>query len=366
MQITAAVSRGPAEPFTIQTLELAAPAPGEVLVRLVATGVCHTDLTVKNMMPAEAGAVVLGHEGAGVVEQIGAGVAGVAVGDHVLLSFSSCGACRSCATGEPAYCDDFAALNGPSLRADGTPQLTSGGVPVLGSFFGQSSFASHVLVDPRNVVVVDDGLDLVDAAPLGCGLQTGAGAVLNVLHPETAGPDGSVVVFGVGGVGIAAVMAAAAVDVPTVIAVDLVAGRRAAALKAGATHVLDPADGDVVAAIKALTAGGATHALDTTGAPEVIAQAARALGSRGQLVVVGLGRPEVTLDVHDLLNHGKTVRGCIEGDADPQRFLPRLIELHRAGRFPYEQLIVRYPLDRINQAVADSIAGESIKPVLTF
>jgi aryl-alcohol dehydrogenase len=364
MKITAAVSRGSADPFSLEEVELAEPGVDEVLVRLHATGVCHTDLVVKSVMPTEAGPVILGHEGAGVVEAVGADVSNVAVRDHVLLSFSSCGSCASCIGGAPAYCAEFAALNGPSVRPEGDPRISLGGAPVLSSFFGQSSFATHCLVAQRNVVKVDEGLDLATLAPLGCGIQTGAGAVLNVLRP---GRDDSLVVHGAGGVGLAAVMAAVATDVGTIVAVDPVAGRRELALKLGATHAIDPtAEPDLGTALHRLVPGGASHALDTTGIPAVAAASLKALAVRGTLVLVGLGASEAEIDVQDLLNGGKTLRGCIEGDADPQALLPQLVELYQAGRFPLDELVVRYPFEHINDAVADSISGATVKPVLVF
>jgi aryl-alcohol dehydrogenase len=363
MKVTAAVSYGPQQAFDIVELELAPHQAGEVLVGLVASGVCHTDLVTKAMFAAEVGPMVLGHEGSGVVEQVGSDVVGIEIGDHVVLSFDSCGRCACCAQGKPTYCSRFAELNMPGLRADGSPTLTFNGATVLGSFFGQSSFASHVLARPSNIVVVDRTVDLAAIAPLGCGVQTGAGAVLNVLRPDS---KASFVVFGAGGVGLAAVMAAKAIGVETIIAVDLVAERRDMAIGLGATAVVDPADGDVTGAIQSLTGGGATHALDTTAVPAIIAQALKALRSLGTLAVVGLGQAEVTIDVLDLLGGGKTVRGCVEGDAIPQEFVPQLIDMYRSGRFPLDNLITRYPFDQLNQAVADTVAGTTVKPVLLF
>lgn len=361
--VTAAVSRGPQEPFSIEDLDLAAPLSGQVRVRLVASGVCHTDLVTKAMLPAEAGAVVLGHEGAGVVEELGDDIAGISVGDHVLLSYRSCGGCRSCRAGHNTYCEQFVALNTSFVRPDGSTALSKQGNPILGSFFGQSSFASHVLASADNIVVVSDDIDLVTAAPLGCSIQTGAGAVLNVLQP---GPDAHFVVYGAGSVGLAALMAAKAAGVESIIAVDLLGPRRELASKLGATAVVDPADGDLVEAIRELTNGGATHSLDTTGVPEVVAQGMTALRARGSLVVVGLGQPALTVDISDILAGGKTLRGCLEGDAVPQQFLPELLGLMAAGKLPVEELVTTYPLKDINEAVADAHSGTTIKPVLVF
>jgi aryl-alcohol dehydrogenase len=362
VRVSAAVSRGPQDPFTIEQLVLAPPLKGQLRVRVVACGICHTDLVAKSMLPAEAGPVVLGHEAAGVVEELGEDVVGISVGDHVLLSYRSCGGCALCRVGANSYCEQFVALNSSFVRTDGSTALTQeDGAAVLGSFFGQSGFASQVLASSDNVVVVPKGVDLVTAAPLGCGIQTGAGAVLNVLRPE---PGSHVVVYGAGSVGLAAVMAAAAAGVESVLAVDLVGARRDLAVKLGATAVIDPAEGDVTEAVKELTRGGATHALDTTGVPAVVAEGVKALRARGSLVAVGLGPADVALDVQDLITGGKTLRGCIEGDAVPQQFLPELLALHADGRLPLEELITTYPLADVNQAVADCVAGTTIKPVL--
>ncbi|CPZ47951.1 Probable zinc-containing alcohol dehydrogenase [Mycobacteroides abscessus] len=323
MKVTAALSASPAAPFTLQELELDEPRSDEVLVKIHATGLCHTDLTFKSQVPISA---VLGHEGAGIVTAVGEAVSGISPGDHVVLSYRSCGSCRSCAAGERAYCSRSMRLNSAGVRADGSPTLSNNGTPVYGSFFGQSSFAQYALTGADNTVVVDPSIDLAVAAPLGCGFQTGAGAVLNVLSPE---PDSRLVVFGAGGVGLAAVMAAKAQGVETIIAVDPVASRRAKATELGATQTVDPAMEDVAA-----MARGATHALDTTANAGVIATALGLLRQRGVLVLVGLGAQPGPIDLNDLMLGGKVIRGCIEGDANPQEFIPELLQMHARGTSP--------------------------------
>ncbi|WP_335972244.1 NAD(P)-dependent alcohol dehydrogenase [Streptomyces sp. CA2R106] len=363
MEITAALSRHPEQPFSLETVTLDAPREGEVLVRMAASGICRTDLHYRALLPPAKGPYVLGHEGAGVVEETGAGVTGIHPGDRVVLSYRHCGACGTCRAGHPAYCARLGRLNAPGPRPDGTPTLHQDGTPVAGAFFGQSSFATHALASAGNTVVVAPGTDLVTAAPLGCGVQTGAGAVLNVLRPA---PGARLAVYGAGAVGCAALMAARAADAGTIVAVDPVPGRRALALRLGATAALDPAGCDVVAAVRDLTGGGATHALDTTGSPDVIAPAVRALARTGTLVLVGLGEPRLTLDAEDLLWGGKTVRGCVEGDARPQEFIPRLLALRAAGRLPLEEIVTPYPFADIDRAAADSRSGAAVKPVLVF
>lgn len=355
MKITAALSISPAAPFTLQELELDEPRCDEVLVKIHATGLCHTDLTFKSQVPIPA---VLGHEGAGIVTAVGEAVSGISPGDHVVLSYRSCGSCRSCAAGERAYCSRSMRLNSAGVRADGSPTLSDNGTPVYGSFFGQSSFAQYALAGADNTVVVDPSIDLAVAAPLGCGFQTGAGAVLNVLSPE---PDSRLVVFGAGGVGLAAVMAAKAQGVETIIAADPVASRRAKATELGATQTVDPAMEDVAA-----VARGATHALDTTANAGVIATALGLLRQRGVLVLVGLGAQPGPIDLNDLMLGGKVIRGCIEGDANPQEFIPELLQMHARGHFPIQSLITTYPAADIEQAVADARSGAAIKPVLLW
>jgi aryl-alcohol dehydrogenase len=365
MNITAALSYGPDEPFSVEPVELEAPRAGEVLVRIAASGICHTDLHYRGKLPAKAGPYAFGHEGAGIIEALGPGVTGVAPGDRVVLSYQHCGTCVQCRAGRPAYCAAFGRLNLPGPREDGTYTLrrSADGTPVAGTFFGQSSFATHVLAPVAGVVAVDQGTDLVTAAPLGCGVQTGAGAVLNVLRPS---PGSSFVVYGAGAVGCAALMAARAAELGTVIAVDPVPGRREAAVRLGADAALDPAAVNVVEAVRDLTEGGSAYALDTSGIPAVIADAARALGRVGTLALVGIGPAELTVDVQDLVLAGKTLRGSVEGDATPRDFIPYLLRLRAKGLLPLEEIITTYPFQDIATAVADTAAGRTIKPVLVF
>jgi aryl-alcohol dehydrogenase len=361
MKIRAAVSRAGSAPFVIEDVDLRDPRPDEILVRLVATGICHTDLTVKEMAGG-AGAVVLGHEGAGVVEGVGPAVRGVRPGDHVVLTFASCGSCDPCRTGGPSYCDRFAPLNSGGVLGSGDDTLSGAGARIGGSFFGQSSFATHALTRSSNTVVVPRTLDLAMAAPLGCGVQTGAGAVFNVLRPDEAS---TLLILGLGGVGLAALMAARAIGVEKVVAVDPVASRREVARTLGASLVLAPSD-DLVAIVHEHTGGGATHALDTTANTQVITQAFDALAKRGQLVLVGLGMGELPIDGRQLMSGGRIVRGCIEGDAVPHDLIGELASMHESGALPLEAIVRHYPFELINTAADDMRAGAAIKPVLLF
>jgi len=363
MQTRAAVVEGRDQPFTMADVELDEPRDDEVLVRLVATGLCHTDITMGHFLPPEMFPNVFGHEGAGVVEAVGPQVPGLAPGDHVVMSFRSCRDCARCRAGHVGYCDQALLLNYMGVRMDGSTSLQRDGSPVFGSFFGQSSLAAHALAYADNCVKVDPELDLSLLAPYGCGFQTGAGTVLNVIRP---GKDDGLVVYGVGAVGLAAVAAAVAEGVGSVIAVDPLPSRREIAGRLGATAV-DPTEvEDVVARIRELTGGGAAYAIDTTAIPAVVTQAQQALAPRGTLVALGLGAEEYVLDAIDLLQGGKTVRSSIEGDSDPQEMVPRLIGMRAAGRFPMDDLVTTYPAEQINQAVADVTSGAVVKPVLVW
>ena len=362
MQTRAAVVEAKGEPFTMTEVELDEPREDEVLVRMVATGLCHTDITMGSFLPDEMFPNVFGHEGAGVVERVGAGVRGLEAGDHVVMSFRSCRDCANCRAGLVGYCDQTLLLNYMGMRMDGSTSLSRDGSPVFGSFFGQSSLAAHALAYADNCVKVDPGLDLRLLAPYGCGFQTGAGTVFNVLRPGT---DDSLVVYGVGAVGLAAIAAAAAEGVESILAVDPLESRRAVAERLGAT-TLDPGQGSVVDRVKELTGGGATYAVDTTAIPEVVKQAQQSLAARGTLVALGLGTEEYTLDAIDLLQGGKTVMSSIEGDSDPQEMVPRLLGMRSAGTFPMDDLVTTYPAEQVNQAVADVTSGAVVKPVLVW
>ena len=364
MQIRALVVEERGGPFVMQQVELDEPRADELLVRVVATGVCHTDLTLRDSLPAEMFPRVLGHEGAGVVEAVGADVDGLSVGDHVILSHRSCRSCGPCREGRVGYCESSLLLNYMGFRLDGSTTHHRGDEGVQGSFFGQSSLASHALAYADNCVVVDRSLDLRMVAPYGCGFQTGAGTVLHMLRPR---PEQSLVVFGAGSVGIAALMAARSLGCRTLVAVDPIASRRALAEQLGATTVDPAADPDgVVDRVRELSGGGADFAIDTTARSPVVLQAQRALAPKGTLVALGLGDEQYAVDAIDLLQNGKTITSCVEGDVDPLTFIPRLLEMRAAGSFDTDPLIGVYPAEKIDEAVADAAIGAVVKPVLEW
>lgn len=361
MRFQAAVLRSYENPFTVEEVVLRTePAVGEILVEIAGTGMCRTDLAVRRSAGRSPVPTILGHEGAGVVVQTGGGPdAAIGVGDHVVLSFDSCGHCRTCRGAAPAYCDSFASLNLFGGRKEEPPRLTDAtGKALAPRWFGQSSFAEYALVPARNAVRVDPALPLELLGPLGCGSLTGAGAVLNTF---SAGPGDTLVVFGAGAVGLTAVMAATAAGVLTV-AVDRHPERLAWAERFGATP-LPAASPDLPERIRRLTDGGAQYALDTTASPPLINQALQALRPTGSLGLVARLHTPLALEP-GTLDRGRSIRHICEGGAVPGVLIPRLIGLWQAGRFPFDQLIRTYPLTGINEAERDCDAGRVVKPVL--
>lgn len=360
----AAVVREKGGAFSIERIRLEPPRDHEVLVRIAGVGLCHTDLVVRDQYFPTPLPAVLGHEGAGVVELVGAAVTKVAPGDHVVLSYASCGTCANCQRGLYGYCPDLYARNFSGARPDGSsPCCDAGGERVSAYFFAQSSFATHAIATERNVVKIPNDVPVELMGPLGCGIQTGAGAVLNALRPEAGS---SIAIFGAGSVGLAAVMAARVAGCATIIAVDLNKERLILAQELGATHTIEAADTDVIEAIRALTGGeGVQYSLECTGLPPVARQAVDALRLTGICGIVGVSPlgTEVTLDMNGLL-FGRTVRGIIEGDSIPDIFIPRLIELWRQGRFPFDKLVRFFPLAEIEEAAHASEGGSVLKAIL--
>ncbi|MGW0891136.1 NAD(P)-dependent alcohol dehydrogenase [Saccharopolyspora sp. NPDC002578] len=364
MQITAAVVREAEKPFQIEELELDEPRADEILVKVHSAGVCHTDIGVRNQWLPVPLPVVLGHEGAGVVEAVGKDVTKVEPGDKVVLSYGSCGNCTMCNRGDPSYCEQFVLRNVAGTRTDGTTALHGQGGDVNGFFFSQSSFATYAITLESNTVKLDPKTDLSIVGPLGCGIQTGAGTVLNRLKPQAGS---SLVVFGVGAVGLAALMAAKVAGCTKIIAVDLVPDRLALAEELGATHTINgKTSEDVVAEIQAITGRGADFSVDTTAVTSVVRQAVGCLALKGTCATLGFGTAgtEIQVDMLEFLMAGRTITGVTEGDARPDEFIPQMIELNKQGRFPYDRLITAYEFDDINKACEDAESGKTIKPVL--
>ncbi|HEY0939869.1 MAG TPA: NAD(P)-dependent alcohol dehydrogenase [Steroidobacter sp.] len=362
MEIQAAVVSAQGGAFEIESLQLAEPRADEVVVRIAGVGVCHTDLVCRDQYFPVPLPCVFGHEGSGVVHQVGEAVTRVQPGDHVVLSYSSCQACSSCLAGKPAYCHSLYQYNFLGTRVDGTSALSRNGKSMHGHFFAQSSFSTFAMASERNVVKVPEDVPLWLLGPLGCGVQTGAGAVINSLQPRAGS---AIAVFGAGTVGLSAIMAARLSGCAVIIAVDPVAARRRLAQELGATHVIDPSRDNVIEAIRNITGTGVNYSLECTGLPAVVRQAVDSLTLTGMCGLIGVSRlgTEITLDMNGIL-FGRGVRGIIEGDSVPQEFIPKLIELYRQGRFPFEKLITPFDFAQIEQAVAASERGEVVKAVL--
>jgi aryl-alcohol dehydrogenase len=362
---TAAILEEVDAPLQLHEVEVGAPRENEVLVRMRGVGICHTDVSAAHGLIPLPLPAVLGHEGAGVVEAVGPGVDSLAVGDHVALSFDHCRECSQCSGGHPAYCELFAPLNYFGERMDGSVTMHRGEQEVHGNWFGQSSFATHAIASINNAVQVPADLPIELLGPLGCGFQTGAGSVLNVLG---ARPEEGIIIFGLGAVGLGALMAAKAVGCDPIIAVDLNPERLTIATELGATDTINPKEtDDFLWRVQELAAPGLHYSFDAVGAAPVIRQALESLRSPGHCVTVGFQglENEITIDQGHLLL-GRRLSGVVEGDADPQTFIPRLIELYRNGKFPFDRLVQKFRFEQINEAIAAAKAGSVVKPVLVF
>lgn len=352
--------------FVVADVEFDDPGPGEVLVKVVASGLCHTDLGVM------AGGIpfptpgIIGHEGAGIVEAVGSGVTSVTPGDKVLLSFTSCGECAACTSGHSAYCTTWLPRNlSGLLRDEGSAGVTRDGETVANHFFGQSSFASHAIADERSVVKVAADADLVVLAPLGCGVLTGFGSMWNVLDPQESD---SVAIYGTGAVGLSAVMAAAMKRPAQLIAIDMVDERLELAREFGATATINARTEIVAERLAELTGGhGVTKSFDTTGSPNVARGALDAAAVGGTVLVCGAPPPgtEIAVDIQGILV-GKILRGVTMGDTNPHDLIPKLVALHAAGQLPLERLQARYDLDDIGHAARDMHSGATVKPVIVI
>jgi len=361
MQIQAAVCRAADAPLAIESVELDAPRADEVLVRIVATGVCHTDLFAPAIFPLPA---VFGHEGAGIVERVGSAVSKVRVGDRVAMSFGFCGHCRLCHEGAPAYCESGHHLQFGGSRHDGSPTLHDAhGKPLFGAFFQQSSFATMALGTERSVTKLPDAMPLELAGPLGCGIQTGAGAVLNSLNARAGS---SIAIFGVGSVGLAAVMAARLAGCSTIIAIDINAERLALALELGATHGLDGRDPDLVAQINGIAPGGVMYSLETAAQLATFRAAIDCLSRRGSCAIVTVPALGQAFDWSpmNLLLGGRRLIAVLEGDSVPDVFIPRLAAWYLSGQLPIDRLVREYDFKDVATAVADAHNGRAIKPIL--
>jgi aryl-alcohol dehydrogenase len=367
MQISAAVAREPCKPLSIESVELAEPQDHEVLVKMVAVGICHSDIAARDQALPFALPAVLGHEGAGIVEKVGSAVTRLKPGDKVVLTVPYCGHCVNCEREEISYCENGMELMYAGVRPDGSATICRESENLSAHFFGQSSFATYALSSELNAVKMKADTDLTMAAPLGCGIQTGAGAVLRSLNAQ---PGRALAVFGAGTVGMSAVMGGKIARCHPIIVVEPVKERRELALELGATHVIDPTSGDdTVEAIRAIVPRGVDYAVDTSAVVKVLEDVLAAVARHGQVVMLGVPHnPEAVLPLSILgfLANGVTLKGVIEGDTLPDEFIPELYAWYEEGKLPLDKLITTYDFEAINTAIEDQLAGKAIKPVLSF
>jgi len=363
MKITAAVVHERSGPFTIEELDLCDPRADELLVEIVASGMCATDLHGRDAYYPTKFPKVFGHEGAGIVRTVGNAVTKFKPGDHVVMAYPWCGECANCKAHRQSYCLHAFDLKMNGTRADGSILHSKNGEPVYSAFFQQSSFGNFTIANERFAVKVRNEAPIEHVCALACGGQTGAGAVLNVMKPRAGD---SFVVFGVGTVGLSGLMAAKICGCDPIVAVDVHEHRLKLARGLGATHTINHnGRTDVVAEIKNITGVGARYTLETSALPAVFREAVEALMPAGICVLLGSARKgtEVALEM-PFVQNGREVRGVIQGDSVPQEFIPVLVDHILAGRFPVERLITFYPLADINRAAAESASGKTIKPVL--
>jgi aryl-alcohol dehydrogenase len=363
MQIKAAVVHAKSAPFSIEDIELQDPRADELLVRVAASGMCQTDLHGRDGYYGTPFPAVFGHEGAGVIAAVGSAVRKFKPGDHVILSFPWCGQCPNCQRQQMSYCHDSWRLKMRGTRADGSTLMLHQGAPVHSAFFQQSSFATHAIANERFAVKVRADAPLDVLGPFACSIQTGTGAVFNAMRPR-AGE--SFALFGAGAVGLSGLMAAKIAGCDPIIAVDIHDSRLALARELGATHTINHSGrANVVAEIRKISDGGVQYSLETSAVPAVLREAVEVLLPNGTCILVGSARPgvDIALDM-SFLQNGRTVRGVIQGDSEPQTFIPELVDLMLAGKLPVERMMTFYALADIDRAAAEAAAGTTIKPVL--
>ncbi len=363
MEITAAVVKEKGSAFELSKVLLEEPGADEVLVKIVATGICHTDMVARDfVMGSPDFPVILGHEGSGIIEKVGSGVHHLKAGDHVVLTYGFCGECEICRSGNPAYCYEFFQRNFSGATVDGHHHHhDQEGTAINDNFFSQSSFATYAVAHKNNVIAVPKDAPLEILGPLGCGIQTGAGAIINTLRIKVGS---TVVVTGTGAVGLSAVMAAKASSATTVIAVDINEERLEFAKQLGATHTINSRNENVPERIREILPNGVQFGVDTTGRNEVINNILDSLAPVGELAVIGVALKPLELQTNMFLTKGFKIKFVNQGDSVSEEFIPKLIKMYQAGHFPFDKLIKTYAFEDINQAVEDSEKGRTIKAVL--
>ncbi len=348
-------------------VDVAGPQAGEVLIRMAAGGVCHSDLHVMTGHLVAALPAILGHEGSGVVADVGPGVTSVRPGDHVIpLWRLSCGECEYCTGGRPALCPAGTSIRMTGRLSDGTTRFRLGGTEIK-HFAGVSSFSEYSVVPEKAVLKIPKDLPLDRAALFGCAVITGVGAAINAARVK---PGSSVAIFGTGGVGLNVVQGAALAGAEKIIAVDLLDNKLEFARRFGATHTVNATAGNPVEQIRALTGGrGVDYAFEVVGLPATMRQAYDSLAKRGMAVVIGVTpmTEEVSVPVMSLVFEERVLTGSLYGSASPRNDIPRLIDLYRAGKLKIDELLTRaYPFEEINEAYAALERGEVARSVVTF
>ncbi|KAK5264951.1 hypothetical protein LTR96_009750 [Exophiala xenobiotica] len=363
-------------PLELRRARLSGPRDDEVLVKIHATGICHTDLSCMDGVLGITTPAVLGHEGAGVVLATGVDVTHIVPGDKVLLSINHCQRCDNCTSGHPNYCAEGMPRNfGGRRPSDGSTPISlldnddegkkKTPTPCFGNFFGQSSFARHAIVNRSCVVKVATNTNLALFAPLGCGISTGVGSVLNTLN---VGQGSSLAVFGTGSVGLAAIMAGKMRKARVIVAVDLNQARLEMARKLGATHLVHGGDEDVLLRVRQACPQGVAYAVDCTGNPKVIETMMDCLATRGRAAQVGIPTPDKTVPINILqhLLNGREYVGCAGGDCVTSEMLPFLMQQQKAGNFPLEDIVSYYEVKDYAQAFEDARSGKVVKAVLKW
>ncbi|KAL4972370.1 chaperonin 10-like protein [Aspergillus desertorum] len=364
-------------PFVLEDVILDRLEPDEVLVELKYTGLCHTDLVVQaGILPVGSFPAVLGHEGCGIVRQIGSNVNNKTLkeGDQVFLSFRTCRECGPCLAGSCGACIHSQELSFLRTRLDKTkpsPISLPDGTPVHGQFFGQSSLSRLAIVSERSVIKCEGTFEteeLGPLAPMGCGYLTGAGTVVNVLKPSMTS---TMVIMGMGAVGVAALLAARALGLTRIVAVDIMDGKLQLACELGAAYTINTlkdTDTDLAAAICRYLPDGADYILDTTGVGEVLQAALGALNTNGTFTLIGAMPPDTELKVNalDVLTGCKKIIGVILAWSDPQQIIPKLVQWYKEGKFPVDKIVQIYPAKELDKALYDLKAGKVVKPVLAW
>jgi len=353
-------------PLEVTELELAPPGPDELLVRVRAAGLCHSDLSVIDGSRPRPTPMALGHEAAGEVVDAGPGAGGFAPGDRVVLAFvPACGSCEPCRSGRPALCEPGAAANAAGTLLSGARRLRDGGGAEVNHHLGVSAFADHIVVSSRSAVRVSEEVPFEVAALFGCAVLTGVGAVVN---SADVGMGDRVAIFGLGGVGLAALLGARMAGAAIIVAIDVVPAKLDLARELGATHAVLAEEG-AVETVRDATGGGADQAIETVGSERVLAEAYAATRRGGTTVAVGLPHPDrvLALPALSLVAEERTLRGCYLGSGVPALDIPRLAALHLAGRLPVDRLVTHHiALDKVNEGFDRLVAGEAVRQVVAF